>query len=55
MPFSVVIGALPAPRLLVYSRESVVAEKLEAMVKLDLANSRMKDFYREKSPMASCP
>jgi hypothetical protein len=45
VPFSVVIGALPAPRLLVYSRESVVAEKLEAMVKLDLANSRMKDFY----------
>lgn len=35
----------PAPRLRVYSRESVVAEKLEAMVSLGMANSRMKDFY----------
>jgi Nucleotidyl transferase AbiEii toxin, Type IV TA system len=29
----------------VYSKESVVAEKFEAMVKLGVANSRMKDFY----------
>ncbi len=36
---------LPAPRLKGYSRETVVAEKFEAMVKLGLANSRMKDFY----------
>ena len=36
---------LAAPMLYVYSRETVIAEKLEAMVKLDLANSRMKDFY----------
>jgi hypothetical protein len=35
----------PAPRLRAYPRETVVAEKLEATVKLDLANSRMKDFY----------
>ena len=35
----------PAPQLRVYSRESVVAEKLEAMVSLGMANSRMKDFY----------
>jgi hypothetical protein len=28
-----------------YSKESVVAEKFEAMVKLGVANSRMKDFY----------
>ncbi len=35
----------PAPRLRAYPRETVVAEKLEAMVKLGLANSRMKDFY----------
>ncbi len=34
-----------APRLLCYSRESTIAEKLEAMVKLGLLNSRMKDFY----------
>jgi hypothetical protein len=36
---------LPAPRLKGYCRETVVAEKFEAMVKLGLANSRMKDFY----------
>jgi predicted nucleotidyltransferase component of viral defense system len=35
----------PAPRLRAYPRETVVAEKTEAMVKLGLANSRMKDFY----------
>ncbi|MBN1495391.1 MAG: nucleotidyl transferase AbiEii/AbiGii toxin family protein, partial [Spirochaetes bacterium] len=33
------------PRLLCYSRESSIAEKLEAIVKLGVLNSRMKDFY----------
>lgn len=36
---------LPSPRMLCYSRESSIAEKLHAMVNLDVANSRMKDFY----------
>jgi len=35
----------PAPSLLCYSRESVIAEKFEAMIKLGQLNSRMKDFY----------
>jgi hypothetical protein len=35
----------PSPRLLTYPKETVVAEKLEAMVKLGIANTRMKDFY----------
>ncbi len=35
----------PAPNLRAYPRETVVAEKLEATVKLGQANSRMKDFY----------
>ena len=35
----------PAPRLRAYPSETVAAEKFEAMVALDLANSRMKDFY----------
>jgi hypothetical protein len=35
----------PGPRLLVYPRETVVAEKFEAMVKLGIVNTRMKDFY----------
>ena len=36
---------LPAPRLLMYPRETVVAEKFEAMVYLGALNSRFKDFY----------
>jgi hypothetical protein len=35
----------PMPHLLVYPRETVVAEKLDAIVQLGIANSRMKDFY----------
>ena len=35
----------PSPRLRAYPREAVVAEKLEALVKLGMANTRMKDFY----------
>jgi hypothetical protein len=34
-----------APKLNAYPKESVVAEKFEAIVKLGMANSRMKDFY----------
>jgi hypothetical protein len=37
--------ALPAPKLRAYARETVVAEKLEALVQLGIVNSRMKDFY----------
>lgn len=36
---------LPAPELLAYPREAVVAEKLEAMVVLGDRNSRIKDFF----------
>ncbi len=35
----------PAPVLHAYPRETVVAEKLEALTVLGLLNSRMKDFY----------
>ena len=35
----------PAPVLTAYPRESVVAEKFQAMVVLGIANSRMKDFF----------
>ena len=37
--------ALPAAKLNAYPRETVIAEKLEAMVALGMANSRMKDFH----------
>ncbi len=36
---------MPAAKLLVYPRETVVAEKCQAMIKLKLSNSRLKDFY----------
>ncbi len=36
---------LPAPRLKTYTKESVIAEKLHAMIFLGSMNSRMKDFY----------
>lgn len=36
---------LPPPRMRAYARETVIAEKYQAMVALGLANSRMKDFY----------
>lgn len=35
----------PAPRLRAYPPETVVAEKVEALVSLGVVNSRMKDFY----------
>ncbi len=35
----------PAPRLLAYTPETAIAEKYQAMVELDMANSRMKDFH----------
>lgn len=37
--------AFPAPRLRAYARETVIAEKFQAMIALGRANSRMKDFY----------
>lgn len=36
---------MPAPRLRGYARETVVAEKFQAIVALGRANSRMKDYY----------
>jgi predicted nucleotidyltransferase component of viral defense system len=36
---------LPAPHLRGYTKESTIAEKFEAMVKLGILNSRMKDFF----------
>ena len=36
---------MPSAKLKSYSRESVIAEKVEAMVSLGITNSRMKDFF----------
>jgi hypothetical protein len=35
----------PVPQLNCYNKETAIAEKLQAMVKLDILNSRMKDIY----------
>jgi hypothetical protein len=35
----------PAPNVFIYSREAMIAEKFEAMVRLGTINSRMKDFF----------
>jgi predicted nucleotidyltransferase component of viral defense system len=35
----------PAPHIKVYSLESAIAEKFEAIVRLNVVTSRMKDFY----------
>ena len=43
--FPAILTALPAPVLKTYPEVTVIAEKLEALVNLDAANSRMKDFY----------
>jgi predicted nucleotidyltransferase component of viral defense system len=36
---------MPAPHVFAYPRETVVAEKFQALVQLGMANTRMKDFY----------
>lgn len=36
---------MPAATILAYPRDTVIAEKLEAMISLGLLNSRMKDFF----------
>ncbi len=43
--FPTLLSGLPAPDVRVYPRETVVAEKFEAIVRLGLPNTRMKDFY----------
>jgi predicted nucleotidyltransferase component of viral defense system len=40
-----VLDDFSPPRVRVYPAETIVAEKLHAMVKLGIANSRMKDFF----------
>jgi len=40
-----ILEGFRAPRVKVYPAETIVAEKLHAMVKLGIANSRMKDFF----------
>ena len=43
--YPVMLEEFPAPRLRVYPRYTVVAEKIEAIISLGMANSRMKDYF----------
>jgi hypothetical protein len=43
--YPTLLDGFPGPRLRVYPREAVVAEKLEAIIKLGMVNSRMKDYF----------
>lgn len=43
--YPVILPEFPAPRLKVYPRYTVIAEKLEAMISLGIANTRMKDYF----------
>ncbi len=43
--FPKLLDFLPSAELFTYPKETVLAEKLEAMVSIGLVNSRMKDFY----------
>lgn len=45
MVLPVLLLDFPAPHLRAYARETVIAEKFQAMVMLGRANSRMKDLY----------
>lgn len=44
MQYPCILDTEPAPIINVYSMESIIAEKLHAMIKLGIMNSRMKDF-----------
>jgi predicted nucleotidyltransferase component of viral defense system len=45
LAFFPVLLPMHAPLIRAYPREASIAEKLHAMVELDIRNSRMKDFY----------
>ena len=45
MDYPTLLADAPAPHLRAYPRETVLAEKLEAMIVLGMRNSRMKDYF----------
>jgi predicted nucleotidyltransferase component of viral defense system len=44
LEFPTLLTDMPSPNVLAYPTETIVAEKVEAMVDLGISNSRMKDF-----------
>lgn len=45
LDFPTLLDGMPSPHVRAYTLETVVAEKVEAMVSLGMLNSRMKDFF----------
>jgi predicted nucleotidyltransferase component of viral defense system len=45
LDYTPLLDTLPTPRIRAYPRETVIAEKLQAIVALGTLNTRMKDFY----------
>ena len=43
--YPVLLSEMPYPALRAYPKDTVVAEKTEAMIKLAMANTRMKDYF----------
>lgn len=45
LEYPILLDDMQVPVIQAYSKETVVAEKFQAMIELSVANSRMKDFY----------
>jgi hypothetical protein len=45
LDYPVLLDEFPSPRLRVYPRYTVVAEKLDAIISLGMTNTRMKDYF----------
>lgn len=45
LEYPILLDGMQVPIIQAYSRETVIAEKFQAMIELSIANSRMKDFY----------
>ncbi len=43
--YPILLDEMQVPIIQAYSKETVIAEKFQAMIELSVANSRMKDFY----------
>jgi len=47
LEYPTLLEEMQIPVIQAYSKETVIAEKFQAMIELSVANSRMKDFYDE--------
>ena len=45
LEYPILLNDMQVPVIQAYSKETVIAEKFQAMIELSVANSRMKDFY----------